>query len=112
MRRRVDLASALIHLPAVVFLDEPTEGLDPHGRSAIWAALEELNRALAMTIVLTTHYMEEADRLCDRIAIVDHGRIVAEGTPSELKDMLGTDDPVTLEDVYLHTTGRPLEAAA
>jgi len=112
MRRRVDLASALIHLPDVVFLDEPTEGLDPHGRSAVWDALERLNDALGMTVVLTTHYMEEADRLCDRIVIVDHGSIVAQGAPSDLKRNLGASDSVTLEDVYLHTTGRQLEVAA
>jgi len=110
MQRRADLASALIHLPPVLFLDEPTEGLDPHGRSAIWATLERLNETLGMTVVLTTHYMEEADRLCDRIAIVDHGRIVAEGTPEELKRTHG--GAVTLEDVYLHTTGGRLEVAA
>jgi ABC-2 type transport system ATP-binding protein len=109
MQRRADLASALIHLPPVLFLDEPTEGLDPHGRSAIWATLERLNEALGMTVVLTTHYMEEADRLCDRIAIVDHGRIVAEGTPAELKRAASLK---TLEEVYLNSTGRTLEVAA
>jgi ABC-2 type transport system ATP-binding protein len=109
MKRRVDLASALIHLPPVLFLDEPTEGLDPHGRNAIWETLERLNGALATTIVLTTHYMEEADRLCDRIAIIDHGRIVAEGTPLELK---AATESMTLEDVYLRSTGRTLEVAA
>ena len=109
MRRRVDLASALVHLPPVLFLDEPTEGLDPHGRAAIWDTLERLNDSLGMTVVLTTHYMEEADRLCDRVAIVDRGRIVVEGTPAELKRAAGS---VTLEDVYLHSTGRTLEVAA
>ena len=109
MKRRVDLASALIHFPPVLFLDEPTEGLDPHGRTAIWATLEQLNQTVGMTIVLTTHYMEEADRLCDRIAIVDHGRIVNEGAPSELKTAARA---ATLEDVYLHSTGRTLEVAA
>jgi ABC-2 type transport system ATP-binding protein len=109
MQRRADLASALIHLPPVLFLDEPTEGLDPHGRSAIWATLERLNEALGMTVVLTTHYMEEADRLCDRIAIVDHGRIVVEGTPSELKGAAGS---LTLEEAYLNSTRRTLEVAA
>jgi ABC-2 type transport system ATP-binding protein len=107
MQRRVDLASALIHLPPVVFLDEPTEGLDPHARAAIWDTLDRLNRALRMTILLTTHYMEEADRLCGRIAIVDHGRIVVEGNPRELKRAGGT-----LEDVYLRSTGRSFEEAA
>jgi ABC-2 type transport system ATP-binding protein len=109
MKRRVDLASALIHFPPVLFLDEPTEGLDPHARTAIWETLEQLNRTLGMTIVLTTHYMEEADRLCDRIAIVDRGRIVNAGTPSELKAAARA---ATLEDVYLHSTGRTLELAA
>jgi len=112
MKRRVDLASALIHLPPVLFLDEPTEGLDPHGRAAIWAALDRLKAELGMTILMTTHFMEEADRLCDRIAIVDHGRIVVEGTPEELKGQIGAADVVTLEDVYLNSTGRELEVAA
>jgi ABC-2 type transport system ATP-binding protein len=112
MKRRVDLASALIHLPPVLFLDEPTEGLDPHGRAAIWDALERLKDALGMTVLMTTHYMEEADRLCDRIAIVDAGRIVVQGTPRELKGALDSAGPVTLENVYLHTTGRELEVAA
>jgi len=109
MQRRADLASALIHLPPVLFLDEPTEGLDPHARSAIWETLERLNEALGMTVVLTTHYMEEADRLCDRIAIVDHGRIVVEGTPAQLKRAAGS---LTLEEAYLHSTRRTLEVAA
>ena len=112
MKRRVDLASALIHLPPVLFLDEPTEGLDPHGRAAIWDALERLKDELGMTVLMTTHYMEEADRLCDRIAIVEAGRIVVEGTPRELKGALDSAGPVTLEDVYLHNTGRELEVAA
>ena len=111
MQRRVDLASALIHLPPVLFLDEPTEGLDPHARAGIWEALERLNDHLGTTVLLTTHYMEEADRLCDRIAIVDGGRIVAEGTPAELK-AAHADELATLEDVYLETTGRALEVAA
>ena len=109
MKRRADLASALIHLPPVLFLDEPTEGLDPHGRTAIWQTLERLNVALGMTVVLTTHYMDEADRLCDRLGIIDHGRVVAEGTPAALKASVHSD---SLEDVYLQTTGRALELAA
>ena len=109
MQRRADLASALVHLPPVLFLDEPTEGLDPHGRSAIWTTLERLNETLRMTVVLTTHYMDEADRLCDRIAIVDHGRIVTEGTPAELKRAAGS---MSLEEAYLNSTSRTLEVAA
>ena len=81
MQRRVDLASALMHLPPIVFLDEPTEGLDPRARAAIWDALDRLRRSLGVTIVLTTHYMDEADRLCDRLGVIDRGRVVAEGTP-------------------------------
>ncbi|MDQ3964519.1 MAG: ATP-binding cassette domain-containing protein [Actinomycetota bacterium] len=90
MKRRVDLASALIHMPPILFLDEPTEGLDPRGRVAIWETLQRLNEELAVTVVLTTHYMEEADRLCDRIGIIDEGRIVLEGSPDELKASVGS----------------------
>ena len=108
MQRRVDLAAALMHLPQVVFLDEPTEGLDPRARTAIWDALEQLRRRLGITVLLTTHYMDEADRLCDRIGIVDRGSIVAEGTPAALKAAVGTG---SLEDVYLHYTGHAFEAA-
>ena len=89
MKRRIDLASALIHLPPILFLDEPTEGLDPRARAAIWETLERLNAELRMTIVLSTHYMEEADRLCGRIGIIDRGLIVAEGSPAELKASIG-----------------------
>jgi ABC-2 type transport system ATP-binding protein len=113
MTRRIDLASALIHLPPVLFLDEPTEGLDPHARTAIWETLERLNAALEMTIVLSTHHMEEADRLCARIGIINRGLIVAEGTPSELKASIGGQSPqATLDDVYLRFTGRALESEA
>jgi ABC-2 type transport system ATP-binding protein len=89
MKRRVDLASALIHLPPILFLDEPTEGLDPRGRVAIWEMLERLKETLRMTVVLTTHYMDEADRVCDRIGLIDQGLIVVEGTPAELKASVG-----------------------
>jgi ABC-2 type transport system ATP-binding protein len=106
MQRRVDLAASLMHLPAVVFLDEPTEGLDPRARAAIWDALDRLRRQLGPTVVLTTHYMPEADRLCDRLGIVDRGSLVVEGTPAALKASVGSD---SLEDVYLHFTERALE---
>ncbi|MGH2992738.1 MAG: ATP-binding cassette domain-containing protein [Solirubrobacterales bacterium] len=89
MKRRVDLASAMIHLPRILFLDEPTEGLDPHARAAIWETLQRLNQELSITVVLTTHYMEEADRLCSRIGIIDRGQIVVEETPDRLKASVG-----------------------
>jgi len=89
MKRRIDLAAALIHLPKILFLDEPTEGLDPRSRQALWATLKRLRERLHATVLLSTHYMEEADRLCDRIAIIDQGRIVAEDTPAKLKAGMG-----------------------
>src|SRR5215208_4266609 len=108
MQRRVDLAAALMHLPAVLFLDEPTEGLDPRARVAIWDALDQLRAHLGVTVVLTTHYMEEADRLCDRLGIIDRGRVVIEDTPAALKASVGGG---SLEDVYLHYTGHSFDAA-
>jgi ABC-2 type transport system ATP-binding protein len=89
MRRRLDLAMALAHEPAVLFLDEPTTGLDPASRRDIWSEVQRLNREHGMTILLTTQYLEEADQLADRVAIIDHGRIAVEGTPDELKARLG-----------------------
>src|SRR5215211_6241930 len=108
-RRRVDLAASLIHLPTVLFLDEPTEGLDPRSRGGIWDTLDRLRGQLGVTLVLTTHYMDEGDRLCGRLAIVDRGTVVAEGTPAALKASVGPD--ASLEDVYLHYTGRIFEDA-
>jgi ABC-2 type transport system ATP-binding protein len=90
MLRRVDLASALVHLPAIVLLDEPTEGLDPRSRAAIWETLEGLRAELGITLVITTHYMEEADRLCERIGIIDQGLLIAEGTAAALKASVGS----------------------
>ena len=90
MKRRLNLASALVHRPEVLFLDEPTEGLDPQSRTALWEELERVNRA-GTTMFLTTHYMEEADRLCGRLGIIDHGRIVASGSPDDLKRAVGSD---------------------
>jgi ABC-2 type transport system ATP-binding protein len=91
MRRRLDLASALVHRPRLLFLDEPTAGLDPASRSAIWDEVFRLNKHEGITIFLTTQYLEEADRLADRVAIIDHGTIIAEGSPSSLKRQLGGD---------------------
>jgi len=91
MKRRLDLASALVHSPRLIFLDEPTEGLDPASRQALWQEVNRLNRDYGVTVFLTTHYLEEADRLAHRLAIIDHGRIVAEGTPASLKASIGGD---------------------
>jgi ABC-2 type transport system ATP-binding protein len=91
MRRRLDLAAALIHNPEIVFLDEPTTGLDPVSRVQVWTEVRRLNRELGMTIFLTTQYLEEADELAHRVGIIDNGRIVAEGTPAELKRAVGSD---------------------
>jgi len=85
MRRRLEIARGLVHDPRIFFLDEPTTGLDPVSRIAVWEMLNNLKKTRHLTMLLTTHYMEEADRLCDRIAIVDHGNLVALGTPVELK---------------------------
>jgi ABC-2 type transport system ATP-binding protein len=85
MRRRLEIARGLVHNPKIFFLDEPTTGLDPVSRVAVWEMLDNLRKTRNLTMLLTTHYMEEADKLCDRIAIVDHGNLVALGTPNELK---------------------------
>jgi ABC-2 type transport system ATP-binding protein len=109
MKRRLDLASALVHEPEVLFLDEPTTGLDPASRLTVWDEVRRINRR-GTTVFLTTQYLEEADQLCDRLAIIDDGRIVREGTPDQLKAELRnrqglTSDP-TLDDVFLDATGR------
>lgn len=90
MKKRLDLASALVHMPKLLFLDEPTTGLDPQSRTAIWEQLEKLNKE-GITIFLTTQYLEEADRLCRHISIIDNGKIIAHGSPSELKAAMGGD---------------------
>lgn len=96
MRRRLEIARGLLHRPAVLFLDEPTLGLDPQTRIAIWDYIKKLRKEYEMTIVLTTHYMEEADSICDKVAIIDHGKIIAMDKPSRLKDSLGG-DTITIE---------------
>jgi ABC-2 type transport system ATP-binding protein len=101
MRRRFDLALALIHEPEVLFLDEPTVGLDPHARQLIWKHLRNLNKK-GMTIFLTTHFMDEAEQLCDRIAIIDQGKIITEGTPA---DLVKKNNLKNLEEVFLKDTG-------
>ena len=115
MKRRLDLASALVHEPDVLFLDEPTTGLDPASRLTVWDEVRRINE-LGTTVFLTTQYLEEADQLCDRIAIIDEGLIVREGTPRRLKEDLrerhGLDAEPTLDDVFLDATGRTRERAA
>jgi ABC-2 type transport system ATP-binding protein len=91
MRKRLDLASALVHRPSLLFLDEPTTGLDPQSRASIWGYLERINREEGVTIFLTTQYMEEADRLCDRLAIIDQGKLIGGGSPASLKASLEGD---------------------
>ncbi|MFZ1128404.1 ATP-binding cassette domain-containing protein [Methanoregula sp.] len=91
MRRRLEIARGLLHHPSVLFLDEPTLGLDPQTRNLLWKYIETLAKEKNITIILTTHYMEEADRLCSRIAIIDHGKIIALDTPARLKDSIGGD---------------------
>ena len=95
-KRRLDIALGLVHHPPLVFLDEPTAGLDPHSRGNMWEHIRRLRKDLNTTIFLTTHYLEEADALCDRILIIDHGKIVAQGTPDELKRRI-SGDVVTVE---------------
>ena len=91
MKKRLDLASSLVHKPRLLFLDEPTTGLDPQSRTGVWNYLRRLNKEDKITIFLTTQYLEEADKLCDRLAIIDHGQIVTSGTPSSLKAEIGAD---------------------
>jgi ABC-2 type transport system ATP-binding protein len=109
MQRRLDLAAALVHEPQVLFLDEPTTGLDPASRLTIWEELRRINER-GTTVFLTTQYLEEADQLCDRLAIIDDGCIVREGTPEQLKadlrERLGLPTEPTLDDVFLDATGR------
>jgi ABC-2 type transport system ATP-binding protein len=111
-KQRFSIASALINEPKVLFLDEPTTGLDPQAKRKLWKLVEELNDG-GMTIVLTTHNMEEAEHLCDRIAIMDHGKIIAAGTPQDLILQYAPEPPAArlhgnLEDVFLHLTGHKL----
>jgi ABC-2 type transport system ATP-binding protein len=102
MRRRLEIARGFLHTPKILFLDEPTLGLDPQTRNQLWAQVAQLNAAERVTVFLTTHYMEEAERVASRIAIIDHGRIVAQGSPQELRQQTGA---ATLEQAFLALTG-------
>jgi ABC-2 type transport system ATP-binding protein len=107
MRRRLEIARGLLHTPKIIFLDEPTLGLDPQTRNQLWTQVKSLNEQEQVTVFLTTHYMEEADRVAQRIAIIDHGRIVAQGTSAELKQQTGAE---TLEQAFLSLTGSSIRA--
>jgi len=102
MKRRLEIARALLHTPKILFLDEPTLGLDPQTRNQMWTQVKSLNQEEQVTVFLTTHYMEEAERVAQRLAIIDHGKIVAQGSPQELKQQTST---ASLEDAFLALTG-------
>lgn len=102
MKRRLEIARGFLHTPKILFLDEPTLGLDPQSRNQLWTHVKNLNQTEGTTVFLTTHYMDEADRVAQRIAVIDHGKIVAQGTSAELKAQTGTD---SLEHAFLALTG-------
>jgi ABC-2 type transport system ATP-binding protein len=110
MVRRLELAQALVNRPSLLILDEPTVGLDPIARDGVWAHVADMQVEFGMTVLLTTHYMEEADALCDRVALMHHGRLQAIGTPPELKESVSAH--ATLEDVFRHYGGSDLEEEA
>jgi ABC-2 type transport system ATP-binding protein len=105
MKRRLEIARALLHEPKIMFLDEPTLGLDPQTRNHIWSYIKNLSRERDVTVFFTTHYMEEADRVADEIAVIDHGKIVAQGSPASLKERVQT---VSLEDAFIALTGHAI----
>ena len=107
MIRRLEIAQSLLHRPAVLFLDEPTVGLDPRAREIVWDRVLDLRESFRTTMIVTSHQMEEIDQLCDRIALIDHGRIAAIGTPAELKARVGPN--ATLDDVFIQLVGMTAE---
>jgi ABC-2 type transport system ATP-binding protein len=102
MKRRLEIARGFLHTPKILFLDEPTLGLDPQSRNQLWAQVKQINETEQVTVFLTTHYMDEAERVAHRVAIIDHGKIVAQGTAPELKQQTGAD---SLEAAFLALTG-------
>jgi ABC-2 type transport system ATP-binding protein len=104
MKRRINLIMALVHEPEIAFLDEPTVAMDPQSRHAVWDFIRELKKQ-DKTIILTTHYMEEAEELCDRVGIIDHGKMIALGPPNQLKEKFGARN---LEEVFIQLTGRKI----
>jgi ABC-2 type transport system ATP-binding protein len=102
MKRRLEIARGFLHTPKILFLDEPTLGLDPQSRNQLWSHVKKVNEAERVTVMLTTHYMDEADRVAHRVGVIDHGKLVAVGTPAEIKAQTNTD---TLEEAFLALTG-------
>ena len=102
MKRRLEIARGFLHTPRILFLDEPTLGLDPQSRNQLWSIVKKVNEAEQVTVFLTTHYMDEADRVAHRIGVIDHGKLVTQGTPAAIKEQTGTQ---TLEDAFLKLTG-------
>jgi ABC-2 type transport system ATP-binding protein len=109
MKRRLEIARGFLHTPKILFLDEPTLGLDPQSRNQLWTHVKHLNETERVTVFLTTHYMDEAERVAGRIAIIDHGRIVAQGTPAELKQQTNAE---SLEQAFLALTGTTIRDEA
>src|SRR6478752_5650180 len=109
MKRRLEIARGFLHTPKILFLDEPTLGLDPQSRNQLWTHVKNLNQSEGVTVFLTTHYMDEAERVAQRIAIIDHGRIVAQGSPGELKQQTGKE---SLEEAFLALTGSTIRDEA
>lgn len=102
MKRRLEIARGFLHTPKILFLDEPTLGLDPQSRNQLWNHVKRVNESEKVTVMLTTHYMDEADRVAHRIGIIDHGKLITQGTPADIKEQTGT---ATLEDAFLKLTG-------
>jgi ABC-2 type transport system ATP-binding protein len=107
MKRRLEIARGFLHTPRILFLDEPTLGLDPQSRNQLWSIVKKVNETENVTVFLTTHYMDEADRVAHRIGVIDHGKLVAQGTPREIKEQTGTE---SLEDAFLSLTGSSIRA--
>jgi ABC-2 type transport system ATP-binding protein len=107
MKRRLEIARGFLHTPKILFLDEPTLGLDPQSRNQLWTHVKKVNEAEQVTVFLTTHYMDEADRVAHRIGVIDHGKLVAQGTPKAIKEQTKTE---TLEEAFLALTGSSVRA--
>jgi ABC-2 type transport system ATP-binding protein len=102
MKRRLEIARGFLHTPKILFLDEPTLGLDPQSRNQLWTHVKSVNESERVTVFLTTHYMDEADRVAHRVGVIDHGKLVAQGTPKAIKEQTGTE---SLEEAFLKLTG-------